>query len=56
MELDEDFQEEFNKINSDDNIKESDATYTPELFDYMHLNMEIALPRDGEERPHLLML
>ena len=29
MELDEDFQEEFNKIVSDNNIKDADATFTP---------------------------
>ena len=29
MEFDEDFQEEFNKIVSDDKIKEADATFTP---------------------------
>ena len=49
MEFDEDFQEEFNKITSDDNIKEADAISTPEAFDDMYLNMELALPRDGRE-------
>ena len=47
MEFDEDFQEEFNKIVSDDNIKEADSTFTPEVFDDTYLNMELALPRDG---------
>ena len=39
MEFDEDFQEEFNKIVSDNNIKEADATFTPEVFDDMYMNM-----------------
>ena len=47
MEFDEFFQEEFNKIISDNNIKEADATFTPEVFDDTYLNMELALPRDG---------
>ena len=49
IDFDEDFQEEFNKIFSDDNIKEADATFTPEVFYDTHLNMELALPRDGGE-------
>ena len=47
MDFDEDFQEEFNKIFSDNNIKEADATFTPEVFDNTYLNMELCLPRDG---------
>ena len=49
MEFGEDFQEEFNKIVSDDNIKEADATFNPEVFDDTYLNMELALPRDKGE-------
>ena len=49
MELDEDFQEELNKIAIDNNIKEAGATFTPEVFDDTYLNMELALPRDGGE-------
>ena len=49
MDFDEDCQEEFNKIVSDDNIKEVDATFAPEVFDDTYLNMELALPRDGGE-------
>ena len=41
--------EEFNKIVSDNNIKEADATFTPELFDDTYLNMELALARDAGE-------
>ena len=47
MDFDEEFQDEFNKIVSDDNIKEADAKFTPEVFDDTYLNMELALPRDG---------
>ena len=49
MDFDEDFQEEFNKIVSDDKIKEADATFTPEVFDDTYLNMELALSREGED-------
>ena len=49
MEFDEDFQEEFNKIVSENNIKEADANFTPEVFDDTYLNMELALPIDGGE-------
>ena len=49
MEFDEDFQEEFNKIVSDDNIKEADATFTQEVFYDTYLDMELALPRDRGE-------
>ena len=49
MDFDEDFQEEFNKIVSDDNIKEADATFTPEVFYYTYLNMALSLLRYGEE-------
>ena len=47
MEFDKDFQKEFNNIVSDNNIKEADATFTPEVFDDMYLNIQLALPRDG---------
>ena len=49
MEFDEDFQEEFNKIVDDDNIKETDATFTREVFDDTYLNLELVIPRDGGE-------
>ena len=49
MEFDEEFKEEFNKIFNEDKITEADATFTPEVFDYIYLNIELALPRDGGE-------
>ena len=49
MDFDEEFQEEFNNIVSNDNIKDTDAIITPEVFNDTYLNMELALPRDGGE-------
>ena len=46
MDFDEDFPEEFNKIVGENNIKEAEATFTPEVFDDTYLNMELALPRE----------
>ena len=55
MKFDEASQEEFNKIVSNDNIKNADATFTPELFDDIYLNMELDLPRDGWETTFALV-
>ena len=50
MEFDPDFNAEFNRIVSDDAIKEADKEFTPEVFDDTYLNMELALLRsDGSE-------
>ena len=51
MDHDEDFAEEFGKIINNKDIREADATLTPEVFDYTYLNMELALPQDdpGQE-------
>ena len=46
MEFDEDFQEYFNKIVSENNIKEADSNFTREVFDDTYLNMELVLARD----------
>ena len=49
-EVDEDFQEEFSNIVSNDDIKEADDEFTQEVFDDTYLNMELALPSgDGAE-------
>jgi hypothetical protein len=45
---DPDFREEFFQVYQDDGIKEADASSTPEIADEQFLNMELALPRDGE--------
>ena len=47
MEEDEDFREEFQLMYNDDTLPEADD-YTPEVLEDTYLNMEIALPRDGE--------
>ena len=47
IESDPDFQEEFNNIYNTDSIKEADD-FTPDTLDDTYLNMEIALPRDGD--------
>jgi hypothetical protein len=47
-ELDEDFREEFFKVYGDDTTKEADD-FSPGITDANYLNMELALPRDGEE-------
>ena len=47
IELDPDFNEEFNKVFSDTNIPEADD-HTPEVLEDTYMNMELALPRDGE--------
>ena len=44
---DEDFWQEFTKVYGDDNVKEADAT--PEIDDDTYLEMELALPWDGQE-------
>ena len=50
LEFDEDFQEEFSNIVSNDDIKEADEEFTPEVFDDTYLNMELAHPSgDGAE-------
>ena len=45
---DEDFKDEFFKVYGDDNTPEADD-FSPEIMDESYLNMELALPRDGEE-------
>ena len=50
MEFDEDIQKDFSNIVSNDDIKEADDEFTPEVFDDTYLNMELALPSgDGAE-------
>ena len=44
---DEDFKQEFFKVYESDDIQEAD-NYLPDIDDECYLNMELALPRDGE--------
>ena len=46
---DPDFNEEFNKVISDDSVPEADAEFTPDVFDDTYLHMELALPKSGGE-------
>ena len=48
LENDPDFQEEFDNIVNDSSIKEADDDFTPDVFDDTYLNMELAIPRDGD--------
>ena len=47
FENDDDFNEEFNRVFDNDDIKEADD-YTPEVLEDTYLNVEIAMPRDGD--------
>ncbi len=44
----EDFQDEFFKVYGDENVKEADY-FSSGIMENGYLNMELALPRDGEE-------
>ena len=46
---DKDFNDEFNFVVSDDGVKDADENFTPDVFDDTYLNMELALPKDGDE-------
>ena len=48
MEDDPEFNEEFDRLFSDPNVPEADR-YTPEVLEDTYLNMELALPKDGDE-------
>jgi hypothetical protein len=50
-EVDADFAEEFNKVISDESIKEADEEYSADTFDN-YLNMEIGLPRGDDDALH----
>ena len=47
IESDDEFREEFEAIYNNNSIKEADE-FTPEVLQDTYLNMELALPRDGE--------
>jgi hypothetical protein len=48
LENDPDFQEEFDNIISESNIPEADDTFTPDVHGDAYINMELAIPRDGD--------
>ena len=47
-----DFQEEFNNITSNEEVKEDDDRFTPDTYD-MYLNMELVLPQGDSLEPRL---
>jgi hypothetical protein len=47
--FDPEFVQEFGRTINDPAIKEADQEFTPDTFDDTHLNMELALPREGGE-------
>ena len=48
LENDPDFQAEFDNIVNDPKVPEADEGFTPDVFDDTYLNMELAVPRDGD--------
>jgi hypothetical protein len=46
--VDSDFREEFFRVYQNDDVKEADEEPSPEISDVHLLNVELALPRDGE--------
>jgi hypothetical protein len=48
LEYDPDFQEEFDNIVNDSSVPEADKDFTPDVFDDTYVNMELAVPRDGD--------
>ena len=51
MEFDTNFNTEYNRIVSDDAIKEVGEEFTPEVFNDTYLNMDMALPRGYGSEP-----
>jgi hypothetical protein len=47
MQVDTDFQEEFNRIMNDLSVPEADKDFTRDFFDDTDLNTELAIPRDA---------
>ena len=53
LEHDPDFHAEFYDVVSNDEVKEADDEFTPEVFDDTYVNMEVALPKQDEDFPML---
>lgn len=51
LENDPDSQEEFDSIVNDPTVPEAEDGFTPDVFDDTYLNMELAIPRDGDDGP-----
>ena len=52
FEEDPDFIEEFHDVISNNELKDMDETFTPDVFD-MYLNMELAIPQGDSLEPRL---
>ena len=52
FEEDPDFTEEFHEVISNNELKETDETFTPDVYD-MYLNMELAIPQEDSLEPRL---
>ena len=51
MEDDPDFQDEFRNVVSNEEVKDTDELFTPEVYDDTYLNMELSLTHGGEATP-----
>ena len=51
MEDDPDFWDEFLNVVSNEEVKDADESFTPEVYDNTYLNMELSLPHGGEAMP-----
>ena len=49
---DPDFQEEFNNVTSNEEVKQDDDHFTPDMYD-MYLNIELALPQGDSLEPRM---
>ena len=48
-----DFRDKCHKVISNPEVKDADETFTPEVFNDIYLNMELALPQGGSLKPRL---
>ena len=46
-----DFQEDFSHVVSNYDVAEADYGFSPDIYDYTYLSMELALPKRGEPDP-----
>ena len=53
LDHDPDFHAEFHEVVSNDEVKEADEEFTPEVFNDTYVNMEVAIPKGDETHPML---
>ena len=51
MEDDPDFRDEFLNVVSNEEVKDADGSFTPEVYDNTYLNMELSISHGGEATP-----